>query len=811
MIAQRIAGMAVGLLISACSLQQPPAWRGSNPIPAATLSETSSVDAATPRRRDFFALDEFRPITARPNYAAFAKAIEMDDQSKAQDLVNQQLRLLDGTELRRWHLWLGYAYRKRNELAQALYHFRQAASASWLLADYARLAEAESLVALGAATEALQTLDGMNCSGPVASSVQALQAEVAAQTGQLQRAIALWRVALNQPTLTGPARASVSLMLAEALIQLSNRQDSEVGRGDAADTHTAVDAFRQEAFDRLEPSQTRELDVAMQQRAVELRADLISMVMVGQPLEQQQCKLSDRIVELELLVERRELNRALPLAVSLLEELKEPNQRHTMSGCRVLFALAQLHWFNGEAKQASTLFDAVGSNCSTPEDLVARALFQSGRRLQDQHELTAAIQQFESLERRFPQHRLADDARLRLANAYLELGSEAKFVELVLRMPDDYPSGDQVPEGLFQLALHRMTKGDWPGTESLLTTIGKLPRIEQRDDAEQAERQIYFLARARLEIGQVDAALRLLEQLVRERPFSYYMLLAYAQLMQRVPERAAQARDAGLAATASSPFVLAYQPQLDTPGFARAMELLALGESEKASRELKALGLSKELELQLLWIKATYEAAGGELKATQKIVRERLREWTRYWPGGAWEAAWKIAYPQPYYDLVKRETQRTEVPIPLAYAIMREESLFDQEAVSAADAHGLMQLIVPTAKTAAKELGIAASARTLQQPAVNIALGCQVLKRLLERFSKQPLLAIPAYNAGPGRPARWIKERPDMDFDIWVESIPFIETRTYFKHVLASRAAYAWLYDHALAENAMRLPMRIAD
>jgi soluble lytic murein transglycosylase len=80
---------------------------------------------------------------------------------------------------------------------------------------------------------------------------------------------------------------------------------------------------------------------------------------------------------------------------------------------------------------------------------------------------------------------------------------------------------------------------------------------------------------------------------------------------------------------------------------------------------------------------------------------------------------------------------------------------------------------------------------------------------LMRRFDKQPLLAIPAYNAGPGRPARWLRERPDLDFDIWVESIPFAETRTYFKHVLSSLASYSWLYERDRAESALRLPLKL--
>ena len=145
----------------------------------------------------------------------------------------------------------------------------------------------------------------------------------------------------------------------------------------------------------------------------------------------------------------------------------------------------------------------------------------------------------------------------------------------------------------------------------------------------------------------------------------------------------------------------------------------------------------------------------------------------------------------------------------LAYAVMREESAFDPKAVSPARAYGLMQLIVPTAEATAKPMGLPSSPAALKRPQVNVALGCAVLGKLTQTFESYPLLAIPGYNAGPGRPRRWLRERPNLDFDLWVEAIPYSETRRYTKRVLASRAAYAFLYDNDNAEAAVRLPLKI--
>nr|WP_237245625.1 lytic transglycosylase domain-containing protein [Sorangium cellulosum] len=138
---------------------------------------------------------------------------------------------------------------------------------------------------------------------------------------------------------------------------------------------------------------------------------------------------------------------------------------------------------------------------------------------------------------------------------------------------------------------------------------------------------------------------------------------------------------------------------------------------------------------------------------------------------------------------------------------MREESAFDPKVASPAQAYGLMQLIVPTAKRMAKPLGLPSSAEALKRPEVNIALGCRYLSVLRGQFSDNPLLAIPAYNAGGGAPKRWIAERPSQSFDLWVERIPYEETRLYTKRVLTSLAVYELLYTGDQPSEALRTPL----
>jgi soluble lytic murein transglycosylase len=188
------------------------------------------------------------------------------------------------------------------------------------------------------------------------------------------------------------------------------------------------------------------------------------------------------------------------------------------------------------------------------------------------------------------------------------------------------------------------------------------------------------------------------------------------------------------------------------------------------------------------------------------VARALLTDWPLFWPAGDWIKAWQIAFPRPYQKIVEREAKKNGLEQPLVYAIMREESAFDPEVVSRAEAYGLMQLVVPTAKLVAKPAGLPWDPRSLKQPSINIALGCRALGRLASDFGGDPVLVASGYNAGPGRPRRWLREHPNYDLDVWVELIPINETRNYVRRVLASRAAYTFLYDPDHADLAMALP-----
>ena len=124
--------------------------------------------------------------------------------------------------------------------------------------------------------------------------------------------------------------------------------------------------------------------------------------------------------------------------------------------------------------------------------------------------------------------------------------------------------------------------------------------------------------------------------------------------------------------------------------------------------------------------------------------------------------------------------------------MMRQESRFITDIRSSAGAVGLMQLMPATARQMGKELGISVPRWKLIQGELNIKLGVKYLNHVLSRFDNNLVLAAAAYNAGPSRVNKWIADAP-RDADVWVETIPFDETRDYVKAVLFNTVVSQWL------------------
>ena len=150
-------------------------------------------------------------------------------------------------------------------------------------------------------------------------------------------------------------------------------------------------------------------------------------------------------------------------------------------------------------------------------------------------------------------------------------------------------------------------------------------------------------------------------------------------------------------------------------------------------------------------------------------------------------------YPMPFKDDVVEAANRIGLSPAYVYGLIRQESRFILDAQSSVGASGLMQIMPATAKWTAKKIGLKNfHPEQLQQRQINIAIGTNYLKLVLDNFQGSMPMAAAAYNAGPSRPRRW-RNGPQMEGAAWAECIPFSETRDYVKKVLSNTTMYAAL------------------
>jgi soluble lytic murein transglycosylase len=152
---------------------------------------------------------------------------------------------------------------------------------------------------------------------------------------------------------------------------------------------------------------------------------------------------------------------------------------------------------------------------------------------------------------------------------------------------------------------------------------------------------------------------------------------------------------------------------------------------------------------------------------------------------------YSLRYLMPYRQELEEQSRTLGLDAAWVYGLIRQESRFVFDAKSVVGARGLMQLMPATARWVAKRIGLAHNAQDVTRADINIILGTNYLKRVLDELG-HPVLASAAYNAGPGRARRWRDTRP-IEGAVYAETIPLDETRDYVKKVMSNTAWYATL------------------
>jgi len=316
---------------------------------------------------------------------------------------------------------------------------------------------------------------------------------------------------------------------------------------------------------------------------------------------------------------------------------------------------------------------------------------------------------------------------------------------------------------------------NWQHVSSALTS---LTTVEQQQPKWQ-----YWQARALAETGDAVAAQIVFNKLALDRSF-------YGFLAADIVSQPYQAMD--------KPVLLA----------GNELELLANEADFKVAQELSFL--HRDVEAKRQWSFAVKKLPKERIAFAAKLAQSW--HWDQiaivtlvqadYWDDLA------LRFPVTYADQVQSNASLQQLDPALVFGLMRQESMLDKDAQSPVGARGLMQIMPETGQQIARKMNEPwQSASSLFNPDTNIRYGTFYYKQMVNRFNGNFALAAAAYNAGPHRVDQWLPSGQWMPADIWIETIPFKETRKYVTSVLS----YAMIYSQRLQSNALKIKKLLPD
>lgn len=414
------------------------------------------------------------------------------------------------------------------------------------------------------------------------------------------------------------------------------------------------------------------------------------------------------------------------------------------------------------------------------------------------------------------------EAKFFYLSAIRELGDHPQYLSLARALIDEFPDSSWAEEALNNLATHHVVENeDLEAAKTFKELYEKFPKgsraeraawrwgwwaYKTRDYAETIRvfesasaafprsdyrpPWLYWSARAYEQLGDKEKYFARLRLIFTDYAHSYYGRLAEKALARRT----------GTLRADEAVLPISYEPappRQRLPTEDRIRLLLAAGLYDDALNELRyaqrAWGNSPVIEATMAW---AYHQK-GELRTAITFMRRAYPQFLT--------AAQKlppqilqVIFPLTYWDAIRRYSAERGLDPYLVAALIAQESTFDPEAKSVANAYGLMQIIPSTGRSLARSLGIRRfTTPMLLQGETNVRLGTLHFSRLVRQFGGAHF-ALASYNAGENRVARWKTERPGLEQEEWIDDIPFPETQNYVKRILGTAEDYRRLYGAGL-------------
>ena len=400
-------------------------------------------------------------------------------------------------------------------------------------------------------------------------------------------------------------------------------------------------------------------------------------------------------------------------------------------------------------------------------------------------------EQFEKMVRalaaEFPDSSWAEEALNSLGTHYILINDDASAAGVFKELFEKFPKGARSERSAWKYGWWSYRTGNYAETIRVFeSAVTLFPRSDYRPS------WLYWSARSHGKLGDASQSSARMRLVFADYANSYYGRLAEKQLSRRAA--AAPVDDRIVAASYQQP-----APRQPVPNETVIRLLLANGMYDDALNELRYVqrtqGSAPAIEATIAW--AYHEK--GELRRAITLMR---RAYPQFLTAGRQlhPEILQVIFPLTYWDSIKRHSTARGLDPYLIAALIGQESTFDPQAKSVANAWGLMQIVPATGRRLARSEGIPRfSTPMLTNPETNIRLGTLHFSRLVEQFGGT-YYALASYNAGENRVVRWKAERRGIDEDEFIDDIPFPETQNYVKRILGTAEDYRMLYGAGLAK-----------
>ncbi len=427
----------------------------------------------------------------------------------------------------------------------------------------------------------------------------------------------------------------------------------------------------------------------------------------------------------------------------------------------------------------------------------------------------------ESFLKNYPGHLKAPEALYWLGRTYLRAGKEDAFIKASKGYLKKYKDKERIPEVLYRLGIIYADRRDittaasyydrvmkeYPNSSFapdsqwakgwLLYKENKLKKalhvfngiLRQTEYSPYIPQALYWKARVLERMNDPEGMEKGLCQLCRDYRGSFYCLFAMHHNNVACASAVSAVNGVGMEIEGSIAGDRVHEESGTTEDEQdiRVKLLLYLGLKEEAIEEIQLLRprIAKDKKRTISLASALSEME--EYPMSLKVLYSNFSRDMLYSGGELDNRVWGLMYPTGYSTMVNRYAGENSVDPPLLYALIREESWFNKNAVSPAGAAGLMQLMPQTASTVK---GSPIDKDALFDPETNISLGARFFSDLLRHYNGNIIVALAGYNAGPAAVSRWVTERDGFGLDEFIEDIPYKETRNYVKKVFTSYMEY---------------------